>query len=761
MNCSENITKNRVTKEEMQKITNLFILLFYITTVLLFKQGHAQNNSIDKSACGEEFKKIYTDELSKNNDQAIALCLNSMNASNDKCKAEKYRLLAECYGSKLMAEKQLYYLTSGLKFALQINYTEEIIRINLSLFEYYLNKNDNEKALTYLNAITPLLNEKSSTYDRAGYYSGKAAWFNKINQQDSNLHYLNQSLQLYEDNKDTLDISITLNNIGNLYVSKANYKEAIVYLLKSIQYAELIKDKQYSPGTLLLLANCYREISQYQTAEKYINKAKQICIETNNQVYLYLTYFLLAKNSVAHFENDKAAELNLRYADSALILARLANDEYRMASSKALRADVLLLKNENVLEAERDILAVLQVFSKLGLKAEACYSNCSLGRFYLNTKRYLEAKKYLNSSLILANQLQLSKIAMGLNSMLSKVYEHDGDYKKALYHHQQFYQLQDSLQGGKLKANLAELEKKYSIEKKETEIANLSKEKQLKEADLKQANTRQKFFLVTSILMAAFIFTGLWAYQKLRKNKNTLDAKNMELDNLNQVKNRLFSIIAHDVKGLAIPFQRASRILNHHIQKQNFEKTVEVAKQLETNAESLSNLLDNLLQWSLEQMNGYTPKPELLSLKKEIGLIIESYEGHAQYKNTALLQDIPDDLSVETDKGAFHVVFRNLVANAIKYTENGSINIKAQQEDKNIICHVKDTGMGINARIIDKLFGIEADKIKNGTAGEKGSGLGLVLVKKFLEINGGSVKVNSIEGKGTDFTISFPLKGVV
>jgi signal transduction histidine kinase len=745
----------------MQKRNSLFILIFYFSATLLCKQSQAQTNPIIKSACGDDFKRMYTDELAKSNDKAIALCLNNINSSTDKCKVEKYRLLSECYGSKLVFDKQIFYLTTALNLALKINYDEEIIRINLSLFEYYLNKNDHEKALTYLNAITPLLNEKSDINNRAGYYSGKAAWFNKMNQQDSNLHYLNQSLQLYEDNKDTLDISITLNNIGNLYVSKANYKEAITYLLKSIQYAELIKDKQYLPGTLLLLGNCYREISQYQTAEKYFNKAKQVCIETNNQVYLYLSYFLLAKNSVAHFENDKAADLNLRYADSALILAKLANDEYRMVSSKALRADVLLLKNENVLEAEKDMLAVLQVFSKLGLKAESCYSNYSLGRFYLNTKRYDEAKLFLNKALALSKEIGLSKIAMTVNSMLSKVYEYDGDYKKAFYHHQQFYQLQDSLQGGKLKANLAELEKQYSIEKKETEIANLNKEKLLKEADLKQANTRQKFFLVTSILMTAFIFTGIWAYQKLRKNKNTLDAKNMELDNLNQVKNRLFSIIAHDVKGLAIPFQRASRILNHHIQKQNFEKTVEVAKQLENNAERLSSLLDNLLQWSLEQMNGYTPKPELLSLKKEIGLIIESYEGHAQYKNTSLLQDIPDDLSIETDKGAFHVVFRNLVANAIKYTENGSINISANQNSKTIICHVKDTGTGIQPSIIDKLFNIEADKIKNGTAGEKGSGLGLVLVKKFLEINGGTIKVNSTEGLGTDFVISFPLKGVM
>ncbi len=286
----------------------------------------------------------------------------------------------------------------------------------------------------------------------------------------------------------------------------------------------------------------------------------------------------------------------------------------------------------------------------------------------------------------------------------------------------------------------------------------MNSEKELKNADLKQAHTRQTFFIILSLLLIGFLFTGLWAYKKLRINKNALSQKNTELDNLNQIKNRLFSIIAHDVKGLAIPFQRASRILNHHIQKQNFDKTLEVAKQLETNAESLSNLLDNLLQWSLEQMNGYTPKPEMLMLKKEMAQIMETYAGHANYKNTILSESISEDLSVETDKGAFHVIFRNLIANAIKYTENGTVNIHAEKEKENIICTIKDSGNGISANIIEKLFTIESDKIKNGTAGEKGSGLGLVLVKKFLDLNGGTIKVNSVEGEGTNFIISFPYK---
>jgi signal transduction histidine kinase len=477
-----------------------------------------------------------------------------------------------------------------------------------------------------------------------------------------------------------------------------------------------------------------------------------------NKEYLYMTYFLLAQNASDYIEGDTTMEL--LYADSAILLARLSNDPFRIAFTKSIKADLIFFKGKMVPEAEKLSLEALQTFEKLNTKFYICYTSFSLGRYYFKIGKYNSAKVYLNKALQLSKEKSISKVSIGTNKMLSSIYESEGDFKKAFYYHQQFYKLTDSLENGKLKSDMAELEKKYNIGKKETEIVNLNKEKQLKDADLKQSKTRQNFFLITSLLLASFIFAGVWAYRKLQSNKNQLALKNTELDNLNQVKNRLFSIIAHDVKGLSIPFQRASRILNHHIQKQNFEKTLEVAKQLEINAESLSNLLDNLLQWSLEQMNGYTPKPELLSLKNEIAQIMESYEGHAHYKNTQLLQDIPESLLIETDKGAFHVIFRNLVANAIKYTENGSVQIKATKESNSIVCHVKDTGTGIDASMLDRLFTIESNKIKNGTAGEKGSGLGLVLVKKFLELNGGSIKVNSTEGSGTDFVISFPFNAV-
>ncbi len=740
----------------VMKTVNLIFFLLILLLSLPLSGLYAQKPSGEISVCEAEIETRMKAALQVNADVAIDFLQKKiLEIDNDKCKVEILLALAEAYLQKSEYAKDLYYAQKGLELANKIKYNIGSKNSHLILVDYYESKNEQMLANLHLDSAAYYI-KLYSTIDEDHLYLAKKAYLLQINfEQDSAKKYLEIAITASDKNKDTATTATLLNNLGNIYTTKGNYSSATDCLLKALHYKEAIKDTAGFSSTLVALSNSFLEMRQFSTANDYLKKAKFFSLLSNQQNDLYYCYFLLAKNA-QYLPTDTLQ--GIAYADSALHLAIVDKNEIKMADAKGMKAVLMFLKNYKVEEAETLALEAIKTFEKLDRIYPICNITFCLGRFYLEAKRYIEAEKYLRYALKIAKQRSISHLTIGLYSLLSKLYEQKGDYKTALLYHQQFYTLQDSLENGKLKSNLAELEKKYNIGKKETEIANLNKEKQLKDADLKQANTRQIFFIIISTLLAGFLFTGLWAYKKLRTNKNVLTQKNTELDNLNQVKNRLFSIIAHDVKGLAIPFQRASRILNHHIQKQNFDKTLEVAKQLETNAESLSNLLDNLLQWSLEQMNGYTPKPEMLMLKNEMAQIMETYAGHANYKNTILSENIPDTLSLETDKGAFHVIFRNLIANAITYTENGTIKINAEKEKGNIICTIKDSGNGMSANIMEKLFTIESDKIKNGTAGEKGSGLGLVLVKKFLDLNGGTIKVNSVVGKGTNFIISFPYK---
>ncbi|RKM96356.1 sensor histidine kinase, partial [Aquimarina sp. BL5] len=224
-----------------------------------------------------------------------------------------------------------------------------------------------------------------------------------------------------------------------------------------------------------------------------------------------------------------------------------------------------------------------------------------------------------------------------------------------------------------------------------------------------------------------------------------------------QVKNRLFSIIAHDLRGMIIPFQRSGKILKYHINKGNHEKTIELSQALEQNSESLSNMLDNLLNWSLGQMNGYKMNLQTMSISEELNDIVLGYEQQAAYKKTKIDLKYEEDLWVNLDKGAFHVIFRNLIGNALKYTEGGNIRIEFTSEDDMFLCSITDTGVGMSQDQLEHLFSLEEKKSTIGTQGEKGTGLGLNLVYRFIKMHKGTIQVSSEKRIGTRFDLKFPM----
>jgi len=369
-----------------------------------------------------------------------------------------------------------------------------------------------------------------------------------------------------------------------------------------------------------------------------------------------------------------------------------------------------------------------------------------MAKINLKKKKYRESKKYID---LLEKQTELSKILIfkkALHYYKSDYYENTGKSEKALIHLKKFHSIKDSIANGEVKTKVAKLEKKYETKKKELNIVKLIKEKEEQQLVVQKAKAQQNLYLLAAGFLLLLLGIGAWAFRKLRKQQK-------ELSETNQVKNRLFSIIAHDLRGMMIPFQRSGKILKHHIDKGNHQKTIELSQALEQNSESLSNMLDNLLNWSLEQMNGYKMNPEKISISEELSKIIEGYEQQATYKKTKIELKSTEDIAIYMDKGAFHVIFRNLIGNALKYTEEGNIRIAFKNENDLFTCSVMDTGIGMDPTQLENLFTLEEKKSTVGTKGEKGTGLGLNLVYRFIRMH-----VSSEKRLGSRFDIKIPIK---
>lgn len=239
--------------------------------------------------------------------------------------------------------------------------------------------------------------------------------------------------------------------------------------------------------------------------------------------------------------------------------------------------------------------------------------------------------------------------------------------------------------------------------------------------------------------------------------ENELKKNESELKALNTTKDKLFSIIAHDLRG---PIGTSADLLEVMIESYESYTTEEQLKMLEilkNSAKSTYNLLETLLNWTIVQTGSLVFKPELLNLTKCIEEIVNNLVPTALSKNITLLYEPEDEIYSYADLNMIQTIFRNLIGNAIKYTfRGGTIEVKATNLSNSTEIIISDSGMGMDEETRKNLFLPNKQISKYGTENEKGTGLGLILCKEFIEKHGGKINVESQLGKGSRFIFDIP-----
>lgn len=235
--------------------------------------------------------------------------------------------------------------------------------------------------------------------------------------------------------------------------------------------------------------------------------------------------------------------------------------------------------------------------------------------------------------------------------------------------------------------------------------------------------------------------------------------KNEELTSLNATKDKFFSIIAHDLKSPFNSIIGFSSLLARQVNERDYEGIKKYASIIQDSSQHAFDLLLNLLEWSRSQTGRMVFTPEDVDvaflISQSVGVLI----GAAQQKQIAVHKQMPANLVVRADNAMVNTILRNLISNAIKFTNpGGSIVISAERKAEELLISVADNGVGINQVSINKLFRIEEAYSTLGTQKEKGSGLGLLLCKEFVEKHGGRIWVESEVGKGSTFRFTIPLK---
>jgi two-component system sensor histidine kinase/response regulator len=272
-------------------------------------------------------------------------------------------------------------------------------------------------------------------------------------------------------------------------------------------------------------------------------------------------------------------------------------------------------------------------------------------------------------------------------------------------------------------------------------------------------------FIYGTVSLNRIIFNISWALlimvlallffkKEQRDYQDQVEEKNKELELLNDTKQKLFSIIAHDLRSPIGQLRNSLDLVNKEYMSPEAFK--QVSARLSSEVDHLHSTLDNLLHWSLGQFQGIKTIPEKVSLDELVEKKALLFRPSFETKNIAF-EYRPSGLFVFADRDHLLLVLRNLMYNAIKYSHhNGCISIRTSQKDHHIVIEVSDTGIGMSETIKTSIFSATHLMSVTGTSNEKGTGLGLKLCKEFIEKNNGSIWLESEEGKGSTFYISMP-----
>jgi len=276
------------------------------------------------------------------------------------------------------------------------------------------------------------------------------------------------------------------------------------------------------------------------------------------------------------------------------------------------------------------------------------------------------------------------------------------------------------------------------------------------------------FTLIGIVLAATTAFTRIAIQKKnimLKKQHKEINEAKIKFEQQNQVliklnadKSLLLSIIGHDLKNHFFSTLGYSAILHANIREYDIKKIEKQVGYINSSAQQAINLLEDLLMWSNNQSGKLLFNSERFNLTNTSIDVLEGMNFTAFAKSITLTHFASHEIDVCADKNMIKAILRNLISNAIKFTgEGGKINVYIEQRDSNAVLTVSDNGVGIEQDRISKLFNIEKDRTTVGTANERGTGLGLLLCKDFVEKHGGNIWVESEYKKGSSFKFSIPI----
>lgn len=588
-------------------------------------------------------------------------------------------------------------------------------------------------------------------------------------------HYYN-AIKIWELEKDTGWLAATHNNLGIVYYYSGNYQKALEQYIISANHSVSLNDSS-------TLSSAYNNIGivlsmqkNYDKAYEYYLKSLDIALKENSQNGIATAYNNMGEifNSKEEFDSalyyyGKSLKLNIETGSISSIANTYLN--FGDVAHKQKKFD-LAFKNFN--KAEKYYYQVGDSFSIIDLeilRAQTRYQQ----------KKYALALKHVNNVYSKIKEIGSLDYLIKIHRLKSEILEKQGNYKNALIEFKQFKINVDSIaqQDVQNKLNNYELLNQFEFEKNKIEIENINTQNETELIIAKQNRNKNYLLIIFAALLVITVF--IYRLGVIRKNANAelliknqqvneqseelkqtlhqLSIREQQLLDTNKTKDRMFSIIGHDLRGPVGSLQKLLELLTEQFESFELKEIKEMLITANDSSQQTFNLLENLLLWARAQKNEMIFKPhhkKILSLVEEN---IKLLKGTADIKSIKIINKVSKNCSAYCDSNSVSTILRNLISNAIKFTpENGTVQIACIPIDNYINISIKDTGVGIKPEMQDKLFDANNIYTTYGTNNEKGTGLGLKLCNDLAILNDSTIYVESEIGKGSTFFVSLPIK---
>ncbi|MDW8849166.1 tetratricopeptide repeat-containing sensor histidine kinase [Flavobacterium sp. MMLR14_040] len=402
------------------------------------------------------------------------------------------------------------------------------------------------------------------------------------------------------------------------------------------------------------------------------------------------------------------------------------------------KAEDYLFKSSKVQEVEKDTLLLIG-------------SYMDLANLYYEQYKDSQAIPYFEKAYHLSKKVNSFNIKRAAAKNMAVVEENRKNFPLALVYRKEFEQWKDSLNDQNKVWAIADLEKKFAVKQKQKEVDVLAAENKVKIAE-------RNGFIIASVLLFILFGTGVYFYrQKIKNNKIILAQKN-ELDELNATKDKLFSIVSHDLRSSVNALKTSNGKLMENLKNKNFTELDVLLHTNSTIANGAYNLLDNLLNWALLQTKQAYFYQESLHLATIVQHVEYNYKPLMLNANINFNSDVSKTDYVFADMDSLKIIIRNMLDNAIKFSkENGAISIYSRPSSEEF-CYlvIEDTGLGMNETTRQELLKETVLLSKKKNDDIIGTGLGMQLCKSLIRKNGGKLEIESEENVGTKMIIILP-----